>query len=232
MFNNQQGFSLIGVVTATAIVGILILSVTKVMTSLVQAKKMAEGNSDEITLVSHVRLLLNEEKSCRVSIAGNGPQRAPANPVIFRKSDVDEEGEGLDIELWLSNQNGEQRTTKQFSGTDAAMKTFGQLNVKSIKILFNNGTGSDYSQAAEHTDVAEVKISIGKKQSNGIEWEKVLSFPVGVALTTDASGSTTFLSCSAEASGGGIPGFGAPTRPGGGGSGSGGTGNISKLFFH
>ena len=195
---NKKGFTLVQVLIAAGLIGGLSLALMQLMDNTQQAGIIASSNSEEIELKTFARSILNKEKFCRVSFAGDGPAGSPSSPVVFNKDDNDEDNEGLDVELFYSNQAGTLRSAKKLSGTDPAANKYGKIRINSIKLIFDNGTGFDYSPAAQHSDIALLKIEYSKKASRK-KWRNLKHYlPVSVGLSTNASGDTTILSCSLE----------------------------------
>lgn len=116
MIKNEEGFTIAQVLIAAGLMGALTLVFMNLMKNMNQAQSFAQSSADEIELRSTIRMILDEEKYCRVSLAGDGPVGSPSSPVVFEKEDIDEDSEGLDISLYLANQDGDARTTKKLNG--------------------------------------------------------------------------------------------------------------------
>ncbi len=170
-------------------------------------QNFAQTNSDEVEFETSVRLLLNDEKHCRVSLAGNGPSGVPSDPVVFKKSEIDDEtAEGLDIALYFANQAGDQRTLKKFNGQDNPgtddKSKFGKLTIKSLKLIMNNptGAGADYNNSSAHNDIGIIRAVLSKKMSSTQTREIISDFAVNVGMATgqspESSGETRILTCS------------------------------------
>lgn len=203
MFHNERGFSLVQVLVVAGLLGGLSLVFMQLMKNLGQAQNFAESKSDEIELKSSIRMILNDERFCRVSLAGNGPSGSPSSPVVFEKQNIDEDAEGLDIALYLSNQAGDARTLKKFNGENNPgtddKSNFGKLKIKTLKLIMNNGIGSNYADSSSHNDVGKISATIEKKNSSTGTREVVMDFNVNVEMSTgqspENSGETKILSC-------------------------------------
>ncbi len=201
---NNKGFTLAELVVAAGILGVLSLAGMQLMKNMGDASKFAQSVSDEVDLKNSIRLLLDDERYCRVSLAGNGSAGAPTSAVTFKKSDHDEDTEGLDIALFLSNQDGDTRTLKKFNGANNPgsedKSKFGKLTIKSIKLIMNNGVGTDYADSSAHNDVGVVRVVYTKKVSSTKERELTMNFDINVGLSTgqspESSGVSRILSCS------------------------------------
>jgi hypothetical protein len=204
MIRNENGFSLAQVIVAAGLLGGLSLVFMQLMKNMGQAQNFAQSKSDEIELKSSIRMILDDERFCRVSLAGNGVSGSPSSPVIFEKQNIDEDNEGLDIALYLSNQAGDARTLKKFNGEnnpDANDKSkFGKLTIKTLKLIMNNGIGSNYSDSVGHSDVGILRAIVEKKVSNTQNREITIDFDINVGMSTgqspENSGETRILSCS------------------------------------
>src|SRR5690606_6795322 len=208
----ERGFSLVSVMIAVGLLGGVALGVMKLFDNINKSQSTAQAYADEIELRTALTQILSDERYCRVSLAGNGPHGSPITPVRFRKSNIDADTEGLDVELFLSNQAGDTRTQKKYSGTDTSFNKVGKLEIKSMKLIMNNPTippGNDYSQSTGHSDVGEILVSYGKKVGTA---ERILEmrFPVTLGMSTSASGQTTILSCSRETAASDTDSFGYP----------------------
>lgn len=192
---NYRGFSLISVLVATALAGALSLVVVQIIKNMNQGQNLAKSSMDELELRTEIRMILANERHCRVSLAGNGPYGSPSTPVTFTKNNIDEDDEGLNIELWLGNQSGDTRTRKRFSGTDVPNQKYGKIKIKSMKLIMNNGTGSNYSQSAGHSDIGELHVVTEKKISANKTRQILQKFAVIVRMSTNAGGVSTILSC-------------------------------------
>ena len=191
----EKGFSLTSVLVASALLGVVALGVMQVMKNIGQGQNFAKTVADEMELRTEIKMLLDEERFCRVSLAGNGPIGTPTVPVTFQKVNIDQDGEGLDLELWLSDQAGLNRTQKKFSATDPAKIKYGKLKILSMKLVMNNQTGINYSVSPYHMDMGEIQIQVEKNVSETQTRVIPMKFPVMVSMSTAAGGNTTLLSC-------------------------------------
>lgn len=202
---NQQGFSLVSVMVAAGLLGGLALGVMQIMKNITSVQSFARATQDEMELSALAKMIVDDSRHCRVSIAGDGPVGSPRVPVRFRKTDIDEaaKGEGLDIELWLSNQKGDGRATPKIKAMDPKnpdapdKSKHGNLRVKSIRLVMDNDIGTSYTVSPSHSDLGTVILSV-LKEVNGQQREIEMKFVVNVEMKTDASGISTILSCSKE----------------------------------
>lgn len=203
MIKNEEGFTIAQVLIAAGLMGALTLVFMNLMKNMNQAQSFAQSSADEIELRSTIRMILDEEKYCRVSLAGDGPVGSPSSPVVFEKEDIDEDSEGLDISLYLANQDGDARTTKKLNGKNnpgAQDKSkFGKLTINSMKLLMNNGVGANYADNASHTDIGVIRVEIDKKIAPNKTRQLVMDFDVNLVMATgqgpESSGETRILSC-------------------------------------
>ncbi len=188
----DKGFSLVSVMIALGLAGAVAVLVMKLTTSINKVKVEADSNQDEAMLASTVNLILSNEKHCRLSLLGDGPYGAPdVAPVGFEKKDIDEQGEGLDVELYFGNQVGDKRQTLKLSSTDTKAKKFGRLEIQSIKLLMNNGQGFNYTTSFGHSDVGVLQVNYKKPSGRDIRKD----FPLNVSMITNSVGKSFIVSC-------------------------------------
>ncbi|WPU65192.1 type IV pilus modification PilV family protein [Peredibacter starrii] len=194
----ESGFSIVEVLVTIGLLGAAALGVMQLMKNIGQGQNFAKSSADEIELRTEIRLLLDEERFCRLSFAGNGPFGSPATPVTFQKTNIDENHEGLDVELWLGNAQGTARTNKKFSATDTSKNTYGKLRITSMKLIMNNGTGTNYPENPFLVDFGELRVTVEKSVSETQKRSVPMKFPIMMGLSTDSSGNTTIISCSRD----------------------------------
>lgn len=192
----EGGFTLINVLVAAGLIGGLAVVLMNVLSNLSDGQKTLRNTADEIELRTQVRMILDDERYCRVSLAGDGEAGNPVSPVTFFKEDVDEEGEGLEIELWLSNQAGDIRTTKKLSASDPNRNQVGSLEIRDMKLRFPNDTPDNYEESIGHNDIGEIIIMAQKKINMNTTRELTFRYSVNVGMSTDDSNETTLLTCS------------------------------------
>ncbi len=198
MKKKMKGFSLVQVLVSLALLSGVSLGFMQMMKNMDQGNTRAKSSVDEMELRSEINMILGNKNFCRVSLAGNGTEGNPLSPVTFKKQDIDQDNEGLHVELWLSNQAGNARVTKKFSGADSTKNTYGNIKISSIKLIMDNGVGSNYSSSQNHSDIGKIEIAIEKKQGSSDSRKMSLDFPVNLQMSTDANGVTTILSCSLQ----------------------------------
>jgi prepilin-type N-terminal cleavage/methylation domain-containing protein len=212
MLKNEKGFTLVEIIIAAGLLGFLALIATKLIGNMAQGARHVGTQYDESELRRSVSNILRDERYCRVSLAGDGPVDNPTSPVTFNKIDIDEDDEGLDVSFFISNQVGDARTTKKFNGLNNIgsldKSKLGKIKIKEIKLIMNNSTGSNYTDALVHYDLGLLRVVITKKVSNTTSRDVTFDFDINLKLSTgqspESSGETRILSCSSGASGGGI----------------------------
>ena len=190
----QSGFSLVSVMVASALVGGLALGVMHITNNVSQGQSSAQALQDETELINEVRMILENERFCRVSLAGEGPHGFPTRPVIFKKSQIDS-NKGLPFELFLSDQEGEKRTMLKFSAKDPTYSTHGKVTIKSIELKMTNGKGFDYEKSLSHSDMGDIVLVLERQVTQKTTRHKEYRFPVMLGMSTNATGSTTILDC-------------------------------------
>ncbi len=192
---NQSGMTLVGVLIAAAIMGIISMGVMGLFENINKGQRDVATVADEMEVRNLVRMILSNDNFCRVSIAGEGETLFPKNPVKFYREDIDEDenGEGLDVELFFSNPAGNKRTKKMLSSSDPQKSLIGNLKIQELKLIMNNGSPGNYEPSTNHYDVGILKVLMLKK---GSKKTKKAEFPVYVGMKTDELGETTIVSCS------------------------------------
>lgn len=191
--HNQVGFTLIQVVVAIGLLGGVALVFMQLMKNMGQAQSMVKTVADEIELKTEIRMILDDERYCRISLKDNS----------FQKKDVDEidkTTEGLDISLHLSNQAGDTKTLKKFNGANNVgaedKSQFGNITINTLKLYMNNptGAGPNYPSGTNQSDFGIIRAIIKKRDS---QISKILDFSVKVTFST-TSGITQIISCVRE----------------------------------
>lgn len=148
---------------------------------------------DEMEMLSEVKLILSDARYCKASLADG---------ISFRKVNIDgnPSTEGKNVELWLSDVDGVARTIKKFNGEDNPgsndKSKQGRISIRSMKLVLNNNPGINYSDSTSFSDIGELHIKIGKRNSSKTMMEKSLT-PIKLRLEMMSSGgNTTILSCS------------------------------------
>lgn len=165
-----------------------------------------QSKSEEMELRNSIRMILDDERYCRVSMAGNGVSGSPINPVTFKKQNVDDPAtEGLDIALYISNQAGDLRTLKKFNGANNPgtndKSKVGKLIIKTMKLILNNPVipGPNYPDQAGHSDIGILRLVVERKTSLSSSRDTIIDFDVNVGMATGQSPQTTgvtkLLSC-------------------------------------
>jgi len=77
MSKNQHGFTLIEVLIVAGIMGMLAVGAMQLFKNVNDGQTFASSNADEQDLRTEIRMILEDERFCRVSLAGNGPKNEP-----------------------------------------------------------------------------------------------------------------------------------------------------------
>lgn len=196
---NNRGFTLAQVLVAAGMLGALSLGFMQMMKNISDGQSRESASNDENELSNLIHIILNNEKFCRISLAGDGADGNPSSPVVFKKTNIDELGsEGLNVELFFSNQAGTLRTLKKISGTDTSFNKYEKIKIKSLKLVMNNDEGSNYTASSGHTDIGVLRLEYDKKNSISSYQAGKMDFNIQLRMKTDASGNTTILSCSGK----------------------------------
>ena len=190
--NNQKGFSLVGVVVASGILGIMTVGFMGFMANSLDSQQRVMQFGEIQSLKNEMGMLVDSEKHCRNSLAGSGKYSKPDNPITFKKKAIDEDTEGLEVELYTSSQDGNSRGTKVFSATDPKLKFYSTLEILSIKLIMNKEpVGIDYDPSNEHEDLGILRVKV-----RGLRKETSFDIRLSVWMRTDSDKTTTLLSCS------------------------------------
>lgn len=199
MLQNQKGFSLVQVMVAIGLAGVLSLIVLKISQNMNTVQNEAESSSEENELRLELRMILDNSDHCSVSLAGLDPV---GSPVKFQKRDIDEiPNEGLTVELYQAQKNAAGTIigrTKRFT-SNASDTTPTLVRPKKIKItgmtlaLPNPPINANYPQSSRHSDIGRLVVTIEKNKR-----PKRLELPLVVTMSTDSSGNTTLLQCRSQ----------------------------------
>lgn len=206
MFKNDKGFSLVQIMVAAGMLGGLSLAFLQLVKNTNDVQVSAKSKSEEMEFRTSIRMILDNEKFCRVSIAGDGPSGVPASPVTFKKQTADDLAtEGIDVSLYYSNQAGDARTLKKFNGANNPgtndKSQIGSLTIKSIKLVMNNPItpGPNYPDNPNHSDIGVLRMVVSRKTSLTTTKDTIMDFDLIVAMATGQSpqtpGVTKLISC-------------------------------------
>jgi len=187
--NNNFGFSLIEITIAIALASALSVFVMKIMDNASFVSNTSESKFDKSLLYHEMSLLLNNSGNCYVSLAldNNGDQ------ITFKKTDIDEEGEGIPVKLYLSKSQMVQRQRIKFSS--GIHNKFGKVKILAINLRAPNGTGYDYSLAIIHEDMLELEVDISYRLSKNKTKKETLTLDIPTKLSTDVSGNSIIIAC-------------------------------------
>lgn len=194
---NPSGFSLVSVLIATALAGGLALVVMQLSDNMSSIESRSMATLDAKELLTEFRLILDDERHCRLSLAGENPA---ASPVKFKKNEIDETDseDGLPVEIWIGNIDGTSRAKKKFSESDDLYKKYGKIKIESIRLYMNNSPGSSYPPGPG-SDLGTLRLKYSFFQ-NKVEKGYLKDFLVRVSFTTSGAEST-IQSCSRTDSG-------------------------------
>ena len=190
---SQAGFSLLAMMVGVGILSALSLGFMELIRSSLMGQQKILEIRDLNNLINEMGILLDSENHCRNSLAGPGAYGTPTQPVTFKKQDIDGDGEGLDVELYASSQDGKTRIQKMFSAIESPLNQYGSFTIKSIKLLMNTGSpGSGYSENEGHEDIGVLRVRV----QNLDKQEQSFEIKLSVWMKTSADGTSTLLSCS------------------------------------
>ena len=196
LLKKSQGFSLAGLMVAVGMMGGLSLGLTHIMKQIHQGKQEAESVQSQFQLQKEISLLLANKKHCSVSLAGDDPS---SNPVTFKKANIDEPTEGLDVQLFTSNKAGNARNG---NARFYPNRKFGKWMIESLKLQLDASTGS-HTPNEENEDLGNVVVTI-KRKIDKKEKRKTLKIPVQIKVSTAGGRNpdSTILECEGEGSSG------------------------------
>ena len=197
---NCSGFSLVSMLVAVGILGILTVGFMELMRSSLQGQQKLIQFRDIESLKNEMSLLLDNEAHCRNSLAGPGVYGESTQPVFFERSKNDEpkkDGEGINVELWTSDQGGNARS--QDEAMFSANKAYGSLTINSMKLFFPKSQNNEnYSKNEEgHEDIGTLKVKV---KTFSDETDHSFDIRISVFMTTDNAGQSKLISCSLDSS--------------------------------
>ncbi|MDA8793574.1 prepilin-type N-terminal cleavage/methylation domain-containing protein [Bacteriovoracaceae bacterium] len=211
--SSQKGFSLISVIFAIALTGVLALGLMRIFKNSANSQMNFKSGQSELVLSKVISIILNKRNHCTQTFAG----------ITFKKKDIDFDNEfielstaydylsdeGQNIELYQSNAEGSARTHKRMNGDDNIngidKSKFDKLKIKSIKLIMNNGAGpcsDDYCEGTI-TDTGQVLVFYEKPVSIEENAQKQLLkkiFDINLTIETDNSNESTITSCELNSS--------------------------------
>ena len=195
-FKNVCGFSLLEMVVAAGIGGMLSLALTHVFKQAGEGQQEVEGIRDELQLQKEISRLLSNKNHCTVSLREMKDANNNDVPTVFEKTNI--QGlQGVDIELFTSNQAGTARDVRKFFPG----KKFGRWTLNSLELVLDPSTG-DHSPDRENEDIGNILVTLGRKVDRR-NVSKTLSFPIQVRVSTGSlpNPRSTLLVCESEAAG-------------------------------
>ncbi len=182
----NDGFSLIEILVAIALLSAVSLGVMKLSENMNNVSSRGVGSQDKLELYSQIRMNLDRSEVCKLSFGG----------ITFKKSQVDQinSGEGVNVEVWRITPDGTARVGKHFSGTDPAFNKFGKLEIESMKLTFPNMVTNPSGNYDNNSSVYDYGV-LAVELKNTKAASRDLRFEANYSMTTDGSGVTTITSC-------------------------------------
>ena len=191
-----HGFSLAEVVVAMGIAGVLSLALSHIFKQVGEGQQEVEGIRDELQLQKEISRLLSNKNHCTVSLREMKDANNNDVPTVFEKTNI--QGlQGVDIELFTSNQAGTARDIRKFFPG----KKFGKWTLNSLELVLDPSTG-DHSPDQENEDIGNILVTLGRKVDRR-NVSKTLSFPIQVRVSTGPlpNPRSTLIGCESEAAG-------------------------------
>lgn len=204
----NRGFSVLELLIAMSVGTIIMMGFQSVISNMLKTQNTISSNQDLLEVNALVRKVINSEKDCRLSFAGNGTETSPSSPVRFKKSSYDfgsqridkrtiykTYSEGLPVSLYTGDTAGKKRISKVLGPGSV----FNKVKVKNLKLVFNNGWG-EYPANSNFNDTAQL-VLITEKRMGTNTVESLSTFDVNVAGKTDHNRVSTLLSCNGNTTG-------------------------------
>lgn len=181
---NEKGFSLVSVMVAAGMLGVLSLGVMQLTKTSSNTQTFFQSSMDSLDLSREVTLILSSPNDCAASFAGT----------TFRGSQIQTTSE--DIQLWSSDQDGN-RSRLRFSSDSADKQSkLGKVVINSINFSMPDYTGGDFPEGVNQSFkgvlriLAKKKITIKKTQNI-----KPILKTVKISFDTDGLGESTITGC-------------------------------------
>jgi len=197
----QSGFSLVEVMVAAGLLGLVSLGVIQLFQNINKGQADVQSESDYSSLIQEATLLLSKEKACQASLSG----------FVFNGSTIKANPQS-GVEIWSIDQTGARSSKKIF-----ANKKYGKLLIDKITFSMPDYTSaSNWPTGLNQTFTAELVIS-GSKTGLGFSKPfKNIKKTINVTFNTDSSGLSTVTDCSDSTTS--IPQSSCATGGGSGGS--------------
>lgn len=190
----QSGFSLVQVMIASGLLGMIALGVMHLSKNMNEMMTNASSTQDQVSLFSEIEMLLGNEADCKVSLSGEKGEPRKS----FYKKDIDgnPDSEGLPVELFNATEDGEKIKRKRFSAVEPELIKYGDVIIKDMRLQMNNGSSGNYAARDFHIDQGELIVEVDRRL--GVKRYRTITkrFPVQFTLTTDGNGRTEIISCS------------------------------------
>lgn len=188
MITNEKGMTLVNVLVAAGIIGGLGLVIMQISQNANSIQKKMDSDLEVAQLVNEIKLLLDDENSCTVSLQG----------LTFKKSKADDPSdllEGIPLELYLPSSDGLLRGRKKISAIDPQLSKRKNIQINSLKLYMDGDQTGDYPESVSHKDYGTVWLTYSYQQGAKMHQNKKKSFLLKLKLSTDSSKITNIESC-------------------------------------
>lgn len=174
---SKKGFSLVELMVILAALGGIALLVTKLGRNSVSIQNEAIVANDYNDLNREAHFLIENPKSCKVSLEGTVFQ-LNSNPIIIKK-----------LELWSADSRGLRRKKKKYSSSEKV----GSLTIEDISLALDKEANTKIESDIQST-TGTLKISLAKMKSkfplSDIEQSINISFKTDIN-----TGTSTIINC-------------------------------------
>lgn len=179
--SNDLGFSLIEIIIATAVLGIVSLGVMQLLKNMHKGQVDVQNSADYASIMQESTLLINNINACRASLIG----------LTFYGSSI-QSTSVTGLELWTVNQAGVRTMKKFYEG-----QKLSKIVIDKISFSMPDYTSStNWPIGTNQSFTAELRIS-GKKSAFGtFRPFQDITKTINVIFDTDASGQSTVKDCS------------------------------------
>ena len=187
--SNERGISLISVLVAVGILGVVTLTVARMTADAGKLVARYESAQDSYFVYEQIRQVLSEKRNCTVSLAGEDPA---ARPITFNRGSINsiDAGEGINFEIWTARSDNGLRDSRILW----PRKKDGKIKISTIKFLANSDpvTAANYPNGPG-SDIGSIVVT-GSNWNGSRDSYKQWKFPIKFDISTVA-GLSTILSC-------------------------------------